>query len=289
MNDTSPEKLLAALAAVRPELPAGEHVGQLLCEVCAQARRAWPAVSVPIESFVAHLARHLPMAVDQALLDLRAADLYLAFACALGDATALSEFDLTFGSELRIVKARLRKGASDGDDLIQECRQKLFAPPRPKIAEYSGQGDLRHWLRVTLLRALIDHQRSNRQRIERERPHGEPLELPDMRDPALVHLKQQYREEFRAAFEDAARALNPEERVLLRHHFADGLTIDDLANLYRIHRATAARRIAKAREALLAGTKQRLMTKLRLSRDELDSVMRLIESNVHVSVKRVLA
>ena len=57
----------------------------------------------------------------------------------------------------------------------------------------------------------------------------------------------------------------------------------------RVHRATVARRITRARDALLSGTRRRLMMRLKLDRSELDSVMRMIESNVHVSLQRMLA
>ncbi len=83
-------------------------------------------------------------------------------------------------------------------------------------------------------------------------------------------------------------ALSPGERNLLRQHFSDGLTVDEIGALHGVHRATAARRVAKARSQLFAGTRRTLMDNLGLNRSELDSVMRMIESNVHVSVQRNL-
>ncbi len=253
----------------------------LLSDVVSQARAAWPALNVSTDAFVRHLDRHLAPPHEASLLAVRGADLFIALGCAMGDATSLASFDATFGSELSHVGRKLRRGQAESDDFVQECRQKLFAPPKPKIADYSGHGDLRHWLRVTLMRALVDHQRANKLREQRERADGEPLEIPDMRDPELEHLKHHFRAEFRAAFEEAARALDAADRVMLRQHFAEGLTIDALATIHHIHRATAARRVLRARDALFGETRRRLMTKLVLGRDELDSAMRLIESNVH--------
>jgi hypothetical protein len=47
--------------------------------------------------------------------------------------------------------------------------------------------------------------------------------------------------------------------------------------------------VQSAKATLLMETRRRLMAGLRLSRDELESVMRMIESQLHVSVLRLLA
>ena len=179
-----------------------------------------------------------------------------------------------------------------GDDFKQEVRHKLFIGKEgagPKIAEYSGEGDLKGWIRVVAVRSLVD--------VGRKRSGGEAPASGDRAvevlfaggdDPELEYLKRHYRLEFSAAFTDAIGALAPEDRTALRHHFVDKLTIDQIAHAQGIHRATAARRVQKAREDLLADTRRRLMTRLRLSRGELESVMRMIESQLHVSVGRLL-
>lgn len=266
------------------------EIGELLSQLVVTAREAWPELEVPIFGFVEHLARRLPEDVPpiESLLVVRAADLYLAFACALRDDRALAEFEATLGPEFRLVHSRVRDPKPDLDDFRQECRKKLFLASPPKIGDYSGQGDLRSWLRVTLLRTLID---LTRKASHREQPIDDErvLEIPaPSSDPELEHLKTLYRQEFKQAFSESAEELSPEDRNLLRAHFGHGLTIDQLAALHHVHRATAARRIARARDGLLSGTRRRLMLRLRLGRSELDSVMRMIESNVQISLQRVL-
>ena len=58
--------------------------------------------------------------------------------------------------------------------------------------------------------------------------------------------------------------------------------------LLRLHRATAARRLAAARAALVKGTRTAMRARLRVDGAELESILRLIESQVHVSVERLL-
>ncbi|MCA9625104.1 MAG: sigma-70 family RNA polymerase sigma factor [Myxococcales bacterium] len=290
--------LLAARGDASIEAARGEEaeaLAGLLLEVVSQGREAWPEIALSSDAFVAHLAGLLPPEepLVTALGELRAADLFLAWACAEGDAVAIAIFEETFGGELRIVRARLRRPEAESEDFVQQCRQRLLAPPRPKLRDYAGRGDLRHWLRVTLLRLLIDYQRSQKQRDRREVVaddlDGDGLALqPSADDPEMQYLKRHYGDAFRQAFAQAAKSLPAEDRNLLRLHVAQGLSIDQLAGLFQIHRATAARRVARARGALLSGVRSRLMDELGLGRAELDSVMRLIESNVHVSVQRLL-
>ncbi len=82
--------------------------------------------------------------------------------------------------------------------------------------------------------------------------------------------------------------LSHRQRNVLRQHTVFGVTIDGLAVMYRVHRATAARWLDGAREALLAGTRRELMARLHLSPGTLDSIMRLIESQIEISVRRLL-
>ena len=86
---------------------------------------------------------------------------------------------------------------------------------------------------------------------------------------------------------DAAfRALPVETRNLLRQYFLDGLTIDALAQMYRVHRATAARRVQAAREALTANVRARLKAELKIADS---SIERLITAdNLEVSLSKIL-
>jgi RNA polymerase sigma-70 factor (ECF subfamily) len=55
-----------------------------------------------------------------------------------------------------------------------------------------------------------------------------------------------------------------------------------------MHRATAARWVDAARAAVLGGTQRELIRHLRLSRSELASVIRVIQSQRDLSLPRVL-
>jgi RNA polymerase sigma-70 factor (ECF subfamily) len=266
----------------------GGAVDRLRAEVerlTAEGRAAWPALGLDDDAFWAHLALHAPTLDD--LARVRASDLWLACACARGDERAIAEMERVHAGDVRAVYAQVRGVKVPFEELAQVLRTKLFVGERPKIAEYSGVGELKAWLRVTGVRTLVDMARAA---PDKERPFEEegPVAVPSPGDdPETQYLKRTYHAEMRKAFEDAAAQLSAEERNVLREHYAHGLSIDQIAAAHGIHRATAARRIAGAREALLRGTRQLLMQRLKMTRAELESVVRMIESQMHVTVERV--
>jgi RNA polymerase sigma-70 factor (ECF subfamily) len=67
-----------------------------------------------------------------------------------------------------------------------------------------------------------------------------------------------------------------------------GLGIDQIAALHGVHRATAARRLERAREALLVATRKSLMSRLSIDSAEFESLMDLIRSRLDVSIQRIL-
>jgi RNA polymerase sigma-70 factor (ECF subfamily) len=95
---------------------------------------------------------------------------------------------------------------------------------------------------------------------------------------------REYASEFRTAFKETLHRLDSRERTVLRYSALDGLSIDEIARLYSVHRSSAARWLVKARTDLLEGTRSRLMTKLDVTPEELDSILRLIQSQLDASL-----
>ena len=155
-------------------------------------------------------------------------------------------------------------------------REKLFVGrdgDAPKIAEYDGRGLLASWVRVVALRAAIDLRR----RREAVRS-GARAEEAGSGDPEIAYMKERYRELFNEAFRGAVEELGAGPRELLRLHFVEGLTLEALAARLGVHRATVARRIAAAREAVAAAARRRLRGALGASEAELESLVRVMRS-----------
>jgi RNA polymerase sigma-70 factor (ECF subfamily) len=301
----------------------GSEVAARLAELLNQARQAWPALAQRIadQDFVAYLAQRAPggtpkdapqdpagdaagAAAESAPADagapdgidigawlarVQASDLYLAHACVRGDETALRAFESQHGPDIESALRRVRTGGDVRDDARQILRQRLFVGTRqsgPRIAAYSGRGPLRLWLRVTVVRIVFEI--LEREAREPQADENEILALPaPADDPEIGYLKQLYQREFKEAFEAAVIALGDRERTLLMQYHVDGLTIDELGALYRVHRVTAARWVARARKSLLDATRKELQRKLDLSPTEFDRLLRTIWSNLDISIYRL--
>ncbi len=117
------------------------------------------------------------------------------------------------------------------------------------------------------------------------RAYLEPDEADGLVGPTMVSFLRQLREGYMHV---ALATLSVRDRNLLRQYLVDRLTIDQLGRLYRVHRVTASRWVNRAREAFVAATLLALRRRLRVTRSELDSVLRLLRSQVDVSLRHLL-
>lgn len=256
-------------------------------------RAAWPEITLASATFDAHVATIAEPGV-RIELALRAADLYLACAAGHGDGPAIEAVDRTCIAKAAPALSRIIT-ASEIDDVVQVLRQRLFigtADGRPRVLAYAGRGELRAWVRASAIRTVFEHLRKSRRERERERAHEADLELglpSRAEDPALDQLRRRFHGEFRHALALAIAALDARQRTLLRQHFFDGLTTEELGTVYRIHRVTAFRWLRDARAELVKRLRAELAGQLHLGRDELNSLFRLIDSRFEISAQRMFA
>lgn len=158
----------------------------------------------------------------------------------------------------------------------------------PKLAQYTGRGPLLGWLRVIAVReALQDRRKSRRERVRDDAAmlDGGPTSVA----VEIALLRERFGASFRESVHAAIRRLTPEQRTLLRFHTRDGLTIDQLAPMLGVHRATAARRLEKARADALAHTRAILREKHGLSESEARSLCIALASQVDISIGKALS
>ncbi len=269
-----------------------DDLEQLLIEIVRSARMAWPTVTVAEDEFLAYLAERLPPDQDphDAVFRIESDDLYLACACARSDRAAVRAFEEAFVDELRAAVGQMRGQGADIDEVIQELRAKLLTAPKgsaPKVVEYAGRGSLRAWLRVVAVRIALARHRGKKKEVSLNDELLDGLPGAAMDDPELLHFKRTYQVEFKDCFETAFGALSRKDRNLLRQHLLDGLGIDGLAAIYRVHRATAARWLASAREQLFDETRRLLRQRLDIDEDEFRSIVKLVRSQLDLSLHRL--
>jgi RNA polymerase sigma-70 factor, ECF subfamily len=296
VGETARDRFLAVLgAARRADFQALPDWEQSLDAALDEPAKTLDAGWLSRADFAAEIAARVDRDAESVASfweHLHPADLYLACACARGVSAAIAKFELMFGGEIGRTARRFERRGLAADDLQQLLRNKLFtAQPgeAPRIASYTGQGFLQNWVRVTTTRAFIDA----------TRPQGDTPEIPiadelvamlpeSGADPELELLKRQHLAHFKAAFAEAVGTLEASDRVVLRQHLVERLSIDQIGALYHLHRATAARRVVKAREALLAATRTALAARLGMTEEQLESVLQLIASRMDASVERLL-
>lgn len=264
-----------------------------LRQAFADAARAYADVSVDTVSFARHLGGLLQPADDllAGLAALRIDDLWLCFACASGASGGIATFETQILARLDAAIAGAGASPERIDEVKQRLREKLFVdhPERPaKIAAYHGRGSLRNWVRVIAVREALALLERDHRVVE---PDDDALEasLEIDRDPELAFLKGHYRTEFSRSFADALAAMTSRDRTVLRLQHVDRLTLDQTAAVLNVHRATIARWNARIREELLIRTRDSLGRRLKIDAGEFESIMRLIQSNLEVSVRRLLA
>jgi len=280
--------LLAELGSDARERLAKE-VSERTAAAVAAARTRWPEMPEPDAAFTAHVvagARKQPD-LAAALGRLRIDDLLLAWWASTGEAKAIAAFESQHASDLERLLRRFHR--LDPDELTQRLRVKLFAKPQPKILDYSGFGFLENWYRVIAARTFLDAARS----LARERTDDLPdAALAEMvaggDDPSRAAEKAELVDAIKRALEAAIGNLAPRDRTFLRHQLVDELTIEQIAATYELHRVTVSRALTAARKQLQEATRARLVTMLGIDPERLASAIRILDSQLDLSLKRVL-
>lgn len=289
------DAFLAGLGEGRREWAAGRAgLADALAEACAAGRAAWPDTRVADAEFATWIGQRVPAdATDPvaAIRGVRAADLYLACACARGAPGAIAALDAAYGRGLELALRGMRAGDHVIDEALQQVRERLLVGDgdrEPRIADYAGRGDLRRWLRAAAVRTYLNLRRSGKREVlVDDQRVFDAVSTPDV-DPELAHMKRLYRDEFKQAFGEAVARLSDQDKNLLRYRHVDRLAIDEIAEIYQVHRATLHRRLASAREALARATEDALRRRLGVADSDLASIRRLVESQVELSLARVL-
>ncbi len=241
------------------------------------------SVQNPGEGFQAHLAR-LPAEAGRHVEDVR-----LAWDAAHGDAAAQEALEASAVEPARAKLAR-RFGAALVDEALQRVRERLLlgrALGGPGLLAYQGRGTLKAWTYAVALRAVQDLLRADRRGAAAGDVEDAAAVLASA-DPELALIQGRYAREVNAAIRGALEGLPRRERVLLRMSVVSGLSVDQLARVYHVHRTTAARWISEAKRQVLEQTLASLRESLKLSRSEASSLFRAVRSQADASIRRLL-
>ncbi|MBL8621513.1 MAG: hypothetical protein JNK64_09425 [Myxococcales bacterium] len=237
----------------------------------AEVRAAWPdAHGDP--AVLAAAAAGLDPSADHA-------QVMLAWACALGAASALDQLERdALGPAARHLAARGFDPARI-DEAIQETRVRLIvggADRAPGLLAYRGRGPLAAFVRTTAVRIALDLGSA-----DRDDPEPTLALLADgAPDPDLQYLRTHYAAALGQALATAWAGLPRHERFVLGLALHHRLDSEAIARVYGCHRATAARKLATARATLYSATRDALRAALAVDDPTVDSILRVVTTSL---------
>ncbi len=262
-----------------------------LVALVAAARAEHPDPIVDAAAFCRHFGS-LAGSTD-ALARLHVADAWLAFACGQGDAAAIAALRRTYGPDVERALQRASSTGVGADELQQRVWVKLLADGSdgaPHILLYGGRGSLRGWIRVVVSRMVVDLLRKHGGAPERAvTPEVIDAIARVDPDPQFELWRDRYRDEVRAAMEDAFADLSTKDRRLLRGQLLERLGTDELGAMFGVHRTTAARWAEQARVRLMEGARASLRTRVGGGERTVRSLVAMVRSQLELSVARLLA
>jgi RNA polymerase sigma-70 factor (ECF subfamily) len=247
-------------------------------------RAAWPGLRVDLATFQRWVRS---AGVEAGALQERGNELYLVAGCVARDPEAYQAFEKRYLSALTQNVGRIALSADQADELRQQLRVTLLLGAEPKIGTFRGQGPLGAWVQVCAVRLALKLGAASERLAIPDASLLEGLVSQDA-DQELLAAKSQYRDTFQAALEECFSALPSRQKTLLRMHFLDGMSIDEMGQVFHVHRATIARWLVAVRREVLDQICAKIQVSLRASSSEFRSMVRLVRNDVRLSLHRIL-
>lgn len=190
------------------------------------------------------------------------------------------------GQTHRAAKARRDLTPQVMAEVAAQAAELIATGASPRIRTWSGTGPLAGWVQVVTLR-LATAVKEKEPRGGAEESLAEKLEaVADA--PELAVVKRKYRGPVSSALATSLERLDDRQRSLLRMHHLESVSLEALAKLHKVHRATVARWLAEARQGVLDGVRDALMGGQGVGRGEVDSVMMAVHTGLELSLRRLL-
>ena len=277
-------------------------LAEKLAILAAAGQAAWPDIELNSVEYVRYVAARCPAGQppDPDFNHLNGPDLYLAAACVARSRAALVAFEQHYLRHVPNMLAYLKPSSDLVEEVQQQLRCRLLTAPlgeKPKLSEYAGRGALLMWLRSAAVRAALNilERAENRNSVEWTQDNEGRRFTEAMAggegstDAVQALIKNRYREVVREAFLAALGGLPREQRNLLRLYYLDGRSMDEIGIIYKAHKATISRRMEEARSAVLDSLRGHLGTRLKVPVSEVDSLVKLLASQINVCLSDVLS
>lgn len=218
-----------------------------------------------VEKYVLKQQTVAPVEIEKFFDGLHADDLCLIIACEQGDQNAWNDLFEGYGATVRSAARAASSNEAIADDLAQSIWGELHGlklredgQPAGKLAYYSGAGSLGGWLRAVVGQLAIDQHRRQARLMQAEDDSDLDRFAQELnsRPAATVAFhssgnpEDQLTRDFAAADVEKALArtlaeLDPEDRLLIKLYYFDGLRLREAGAVLGFHEATASRRLTR--------------------------------------------
>jgi RNA polymerase sigma-70 factor (ECF subfamily) len=171
--------------------------------------------------------------------------------------------------------------------------------PSGKISYYSGRGSLGGWLRAVVSQLAVDQHRRQSRLVQTEedadfdrlaqdaqRSEGEFSLTHVAPDPEHALAERSAATDVEEALAQAMRELAPEDRLLVKLYYFDGLKLREAGAVMGVHEATASRRLTRIHSEIRAAVESNLMKEHGWTRSEtarsLSEAARHLESDLEL-------
>jgi len=227
------------------------------------------------------------------LNSIRARELVLARACAMGNETAWELFLTEYRETLYSAAYAITGDNATGRELADSLYAELFGMTtrdgrrRSKLDFYTGRGSLAGWLRSVLARRYIDDYRKAKRLVSLdEQIENEAAEIAVAAPPPPSSDEAQ-RIMLGNCIGNVLVEMDAEDRFLLRTYYMDGRSLAEIAKLLGVHESTISRRVKRLGETL----RQRLLKKLQaygLSRRAAEEALSCDVRDIDVNLRQLL-
>lgn len=201
---------------------------------------------------------------------LHADDLFLIIACERGDESAWGDLVVNFDSTVKSAAWNFCKNREDAEDLagsiwaeLHGLKQDADGKVKGKLSYYSGKGSLAGWLRAVTNQLAIDEYRKMKRivQIEEDRVFENLAQDSSERkeyqavvsateNPEQIYGETEAQKDIMRALLQAIEDLKDEERLVMKMYYYDGLKLQEIADTFGYHEATASRKITRVQTKL---------------------------------------
>ncbi len=241
---------------------------------------------------------------------LHADDLCLIVACERGDQNAWSDLVKRYEATVRAAARSAASNEDAAEDLAQSIwaelhglRTRADGRPAGKLAYYSGRGSLGGWLRAVVGQLAVDQHRKMARLVQTEEDadfdrlahetrerHDDAFSLSHVAaDPEHALSERSAANDVEQALAEAMRGLEPEDRLLVKLYYFDGLKLREAGAVLGVHEATASRRLTRIQADVRSRVESILMTEHGWTRAETTRSLSEAASHLESDLEVMLA